>query len=87
MEKKLERVSAPQSANEKELKEEYCELQSIIAETLYEAYEKVLDAVHLARKAKEIEPEDIDESMEEIDETMEEIVETKRDIEILLNEL
>lgn len=64
------------------LKEEYYELQSIIAETLYEAREKVLEAVQLARKAKEIEPEDI-----EYDESMECIDETKYDIEILLNVL
>ena len=61
---------------------EYYELQSIIAETLFEAREKVLEAVQLARKAKEIEPEDI-----EYDESMEEIDETKYDIEILLNVL
>lgn len=61
---------------------EYYELQSIIAETLYEAREKVLEAVNLARKAKEIEPQDI-----EYDESMEEIDETKYDIEILLNVL
>lgn len=79
MEKKLEeRVSAPQSANENE----YYELQSIIAETLFEAYEKVQEAVQLARKAKEIEPQEID-----LDESMEEIDETKYDIERLLNEL
>ena len=70
-------------ASEK-LKEEYKELQSIIAETLFEAYEKVQEAVQLARKAKElsIDPEDI-----EYDESMEEIDETKYDIEKLLNEL
>ena len=61
---------------------EYYELQSVIAEKLYEAREKVLEAVQLARKAKEIEPQDI-----EYDESMEEIDETKYDIEILLNVL
>lgn len=79
MEKKLEeRVSAPQSANENE----YYELQSVIAETLFEAKDKVLEAVQLARKAKEIEPEEID-----LDESMECIDETKYDIEKLINEL
>ena len=83
MKTQYDNAKAQGAESSEKLKEEYKELQSIIAETLYEAYEKVLDAVHLARKAKEIEPEDT----EYLQNLMEEIDEIESDIERLLNEL